>query len=190
MILRNGEHCTILQSTPTGKLLDPLFSFGDKKLSICEVRQLAASTMTSCSVLASDWCGFTTAMPSGVVDELSTYRSAAWSCWGVHSSRASEITESCPNTWNKTGSLEIFIGNNGSTSPHIRHLLMAHWHNIECSEMESEYLKQVGTDTDTPTSSLFALIFIGSFFVGPVVRIARHFVGSRTASDFTTPSGQ
>ncbi|KAI0385603.1 hypothetical protein F5Y04DRAFT_246248 [Hypomontagnella monticulosa] len=91
---------------PTGTLLDALISYGDELLKPC----LSTATGTDvlyCSVSeTTKWCGFTTAAPSSVLSDYSSYGSAAASFWHAKSRTMSIIASDCPVGWSKPGPIE------------------------------------------------------------------------------------
>lgn len=87
---------------PTGSLADEIQSYGWKLFKSC-ITATATVTATNAdrcpSYAQSDWCGFTTAAPTGVLPAYSTYASRAYSWWMEHSSALVYMRDNCPNTW-------------------------------------------------------------------------------------------
>lgn len=91
---------------PTGSLLEALESYGDELISPC-VATATGLDMLSCSVTeTSQWCGFTSAAPSAVLSDCSSYGAAAALFWGAKSQTASVIASGCPVAWSKPGLTE------------------------------------------------------------------------------------
>ncbi|KAI6086088.1 hypothetical protein F4821DRAFT_239324 [Hypoxylon rubiginosum] len=89
--------------TPTGALLDALLSYGDELIEPCLSTATGLDAL-SCSVSeTSAWCGFTTAAPSPVLTDYSSYGSAAASFWRAKSETISIIASECPVGWSKPG---------------------------------------------------------------------------------------
>ncbi|KAL5353708.1 hypothetical protein ACLOAV_001748 [Pseudogymnoascus australis] len=87
---------------PTGSLADEIRSYGWKlyKSCITATATVTATNVGRCpSYAQSDWCGFTTAAPTGVLPAYSTYVSQAYSWWMEHSSALVYMRDNCPNTW-------------------------------------------------------------------------------------------
>ncbi|KAI4858573.1 hypothetical protein F4820DRAFT_442207 [Hypoxylon rubiginosum] len=88
---------------PTGSLLDALISYGDELLDPCLATATGLDAL-SCSISeTSAWCGFTTAAPSPVLPDYSSYGSAAASFWQAKSETISIIASDCPVGWSKPG---------------------------------------------------------------------------------------
>ncbi|KAI1772846.1 hypothetical protein F4818DRAFT_126412 [Hypoxylon cercidicola] len=88
---------------PTGTLLDALLSYGDELIEPC-LSTATGLDILSCTVSeTSAWCGFTTAAPSLVLSDYSSYGSAAASFWQAKSQTISVIASDCPVGWSKPG---------------------------------------------------------------------------------------
>ncbi len=94
---------------PTGSLSTALESFNSELRKTC----LAAGTpLLYCPFPAqSSWCGFTTAAPSEVLPDYSSFGSRVSSWWSQHSSEAVSLAKKCPVGWSNA----MFAGGHGET---------------------------------------------------------------------------
>ncbi|CZT18769.1 uncharacterized protein RCC_04613 [Ramularia collo-cygni] len=79
---------------PTGALYSARLSYGDE-IQPCTYTGGALCPFPEKSL----WCGFSTAIPSTLLDQYESYGSTAASWWGARSSAAVSIAEECPQSW-------------------------------------------------------------------------------------------
>ncbi|KFY17435.1 hypothetical protein V492_00684 [Pseudogymnoascus sp. VKM F-4246] len=90
---------------PTGSLADEIQSYGSKLFQSCVSAAAIATAVIRTNVARcpfhakSDWCGFTTAAPTGVLPAYSTYASQAYSWWMEHRTALNYMMIHCPDTW-------------------------------------------------------------------------------------------
>lgn len=87
---------------PTGRLASAVQSYNLELVKGCEPTGLNAHGIPVCAFPEpSKWCAFTTAAPSTLLPEFSSYASSASSWWSARSSTAIELAEECPSGWFK-----------------------------------------------------------------------------------------
>lgn len=88
---------------PTGSLLTALISYGDKLYEGCTPTEEPTGIFPpKCPFPEqSSWCAFTTAAPTAVLSDYSSYASSASFWWAEHSAAAVSVAQKCPNTWFK-----------------------------------------------------------------------------------------
>ncbi|KAI0005594.1 hypothetical protein F4779DRAFT_49148 [Xylariaceae sp. FL0662B] len=88
---------------PTGSLLDAIVSYGDKLIEPC-VATATGIEVLDCSVTdTKEWCGFTTAAPSSILVDYSSYGSSVASFWEAKSETISVVSSTCPGWWARPG---------------------------------------------------------------------------------------
>lgn len=85
---------------PTGQLLTALLSYGDELIKDCTATKTNVVGIPTCPFPAQEeWCAFTTAAPTALLPDYSSYASTASSWWSVHSAQALEHARYCPSRW-------------------------------------------------------------------------------------------
>ncbi|RYP56582.1 hypothetical protein DL771_011761 [Monosporascus sp. 5C6A] len=84
--------------TPTGSLFDAMDSYA---FELFKVYMYVNRTRPAVVPVPqpSLWCGFSSAAPSSVLPDYSSYASEASSWWSAHSSAAVSLAEQCPEGW-------------------------------------------------------------------------------------------
>ncbi|KJZ77659.1 hypothetical protein HIM_02836 [Hirsutella minnesotensis 3608] len=87
---------------PTGTLASAVQSYNFELIKDCQPTRLNVYGVPACAFPEpSKWCAFTTAAPSTLLPEYSSYASSASSWWAARSSTAVELAEECPREWYK-----------------------------------------------------------------------------------------